>query len=90
LFGDFAYVNFRSENIGIYPPDLFAKTKAKFISLVKRCVHPETVDGWNDPDDILERAEQADLEWRTREPEGSDTSMSAQLDEAGYGSGGVL
>jgi hypothetical protein len=68
LFGDFAYVNFRSENIGIYPPDLFAKTKAKFISLVKRCVHPETVDGWNDPDAILERAEAADLEWRTREP----------------------
>jgi hypothetical protein len=42
------------------------------------------------PDAILERAEAADLEWRTREPDGSDTGMSAQLDEAGFGSGGVM
>jgi hypothetical protein len=63
-----------------YPAELLAARRAEFIARIKQI----------NSDAILERAEQSDLEWRTREPDGSDTSMSAQLDEAGYGSGGVL
>jgi hypothetical protein len=66
-------------------PVIVVEDYAALFRLFEAICHPETVEGWNDPDAILERAEADKLLADTWEPEQdcSDDRPSTQWREHG-------